>query len=59
VVPVLTKSDKLSRQAAISRSKRIQKSLATYLDEKPVVFSSKTRMGRDEVWEKINRAIGL
>ncbi|MGD8230092.1 MAG: ribosome biogenesis GTP-binding protein YihA/YsxC [Desulfobacteraceae bacterium] len=58
-IVVLTKSDKLSRQKAISRVKQIGNQLEEITPEKPTLFSAKTRKGREEIWEKINRAINI
>jgi len=56
-IVVLTKSDKLSRQKSISRAKQIENQLQEITSDKPILFSAKTREGREEIWEKINRAI--
>jgi GTP-binding protein len=56
-IVVLTKVDKLSRQKSISRAKQIGNQLQELTPEKPTPFSAKTREGREEIWEKINRAI--
>jgi GTP-binding protein len=55
---VLTKADKLSRQKSISRAKQIGNQLQQITSEEPTLFSAKTREGREEIWEKINQAIG-
>jgi GTP-binding protein len=55
---VLTKADKLSRNRIAPRAKEIMEHLRKVTDESPVVFSAKTRIGRDEVWEKIDKVIG-
>ena len=56
-IVVLTKVDKLSRQKSISRAKQIGNQLQELTPEKSTPFSAKTREGREEIWEKINRAI--
>jgi len=58
VILVLTKTDKLSKTQNISRTKRIDSQLAGLFSERPVLFSSKTRVGREEIWRKINGFIG-
>jgi GTP-binding protein len=54
---VLTKADKLSRPKSISRAKQIGSQLKEISTERPTIFSAKTREGREEIWEKINRVI--
>jgi GTP-binding protein len=56
-IPVLTKADKLSRQSAGQRAGMIAKSLASLTAQVPVLFSSKTRAGRDDIWKRIKSAI--
>jgi GTP-binding protein len=56
---VLTKADKLSRHRSISRAKQIGNQLKAITSEKPTLFSAKTREGREEIWERINRAIEI
>ena len=56
---VLTKADKLSRHQSISRAKLIGSQLAEISPDMPTAFSSKTREGRGEIWEKINRVIEI
>ncbi len=58
VILVLTKTDKLSKNQNISRGKRIGIQLEGFSKDKPVMFSSKTRVGREKIWEKINGIIG-
>lgn len=53
-VPVLTKADKLSRQQTRIRAKRINDHLKELCDSQPIVFSAKSRIGRDEIWGKID-----
>ena len=55
VIIVLTKADKLSRHQAGSRAKLIEGQLAEFAADRPVIYSSKTREGREEIWKKINR----
>ncbi len=57
-IVVLTKADKLSKNKCIARAKQIESQLQEITSEKPTLFSAKTGEGREEIWEKINRAIG-
>ena len=52
---VLTKADKLSRQKVIERTKVIHKELIKISPQKPIIFSAKSREGRDEIWDRILR----
>jgi GTP-binding protein len=54
VIPVLTKADKLSRQQAARRATQLKGILKEICPTEPIVFSAKTREGRDEIWERIN-----
>jgi GTP-binding protein len=56
---VLTKADKLSRQQVMQRSQTITKDLGSYASYSPAVFSARTGMGREAVWEKLENAIKL
>jgi GTP-binding protein len=56
-IPVLTKADKLSRQQTLTRSSLINNQIAERALIRPIVFSAKTRQGRDEIWEKIDDVI--
>jgi len=56
---VLTKADKLSRQQAKKRAGLIAGQLAGISPDGPVVFSAKTRQGKDEIWERMREAAGL
>ena len=58
-IVVLTKSDKLSRHKSISRAKQIENQLQEITSDKPILFSAKTGEGREDIWEKINRAIEI
>jgi GTP-binding protein len=58
-IVVLTKTDKVTRTQALSRLKLIMESLKGILPESPVIFSAKTRLGREEVWDRIVRATGI
>lgn len=53
VILVLTKSDKLSKSRSIEMTKRIGSQLEGFLSDKPIIFSSKTKVGKEEIWGKI------
>lgn len=55
---VLTKSDKFTRSASLSRQAALAKNLGLARQDL-VLFSSKTRQGRDGVWERILAVTGL
>ncbi len=54
---VLTKADKVSRQKALAHAKIIDRQLRKFSASASVVFSAKTRQGREEVWEEIRKVI--
>ena len=58
-IVILTKADKLSRNQAFSRSKNLGKDLENYLIGKPIIFSARTRQGREEIWERVEEIIGI
>jgi GTP-binding protein len=53
-IPVLTKSDKLSRQKAARRAEVLSASLEPYHVVPLILFSAKTRVGRQAIWQRIN-----
>lgn len=55
---VLTKSDKLSRQQSLIRATKIRDQLKEVVPVAPVVFSSRTREGREEIWKRIRQITG-
>ncbi len=55
-IVVLTKADKISRQQAKKRANLIIKGLKAVSFSAPVIFSSHTRQGVEELWGKINAA---
>jgi GTP-binding protein len=59
VILALTKADKISRQQAKTQAGRIFQACSSYSPLGPVLFSSKTRAGRGELWEHIGRAAGV
>ncbi len=56
-VTVLTKADKLSRQQALARARLIAGELGTTINGTPIIFSAKTREGKDEIWAAIEKSI--
>ena len=52
---VLTKADKLSRQQAGKQADLIGRQFKEICPATPTVFSARTRQGREEIWESINR----
>ena len=55
---ILTKSDKLSKIKQKNQHLSIAKALSVYQEEL-ILFSAKSRMGRDNVWDAIGRLIGF
>ncbi|MEN6423523.1 MAG: ribosome biogenesis GTP-binding protein YihA/YsxC [Smithella sp.] len=47
---VLTKTDKLSNNQAIARKRAIEKNLGVPAERKPILFSAKTKKGKDDIW---------
>jgi len=58
-IGVLTKADKVSRQEARNRADRIAKALTGLVPRDPIIFSAKTRQGREDIWKQIRAAAGL
>jgi GTP-binding protein len=56
---VLTKADKISRQQAKNRAGLIGGQLAGISPDEPIVFSAKTRLGREEIWKRVRAVAGL
>jgi GTP-binding protein len=56
-IPVLTKADKVSRQQALKQAQLISRQLSETSSAGLTLFSSKTRQGREEIWERIQRSI--
>ncbi len=56
-IVILTKADKVSRNQAFSRAKTISKKLDPYQVDQPVIFSARTRQGREEIWECLEEII--
>lgn len=57
-ITVLTKADKIPRQQAMTRAHNIGRQFEDISSTAPMVFSAKTRQGRNEIWEKIIRITG-
>ncbi len=55
---VLTKIDKLSRSKRAAQAAGLARQLADLAPDRPVLFSAKTREGREEVWRRIDEAVG-
>ena len=55
---VATKADKLNRHQSILRAKKMGAHLAGISEDSPTIFSAKTRQGREDLWEKMEKAIG-
>lgn len=55
---VLTKVDKVSRSQRLSRSTSIAKGLEGMVPERPVLFSARTREGKEEIWKRIGLLTG-
>jgi GTP-binding protein len=53
---VLTKSDKLSKNKQITQRKAIADALGVPKEE-PIPFSAKSRMGKDDLWDALERLI--
>ncbi|MBI5895670.1 MAG: YihA family ribosome biogenesis GTP-binding protein [Desulfobacterales bacterium] len=56
-VPVLTKADKLSKTEQIKQRKRIAEALERTV-ESLILFSAKTKMGRETIWLQLENLIG-
>ncbi|MRR15834.1 MAG: YihA family ribosome biogenesis GTP-binding protein [Deltaproteobacteria bacterium] len=50
---VLTKTDKLSNNQAIVRKRLIEKALEAAVHQRAVLFSAKTKKGKEELWQMI------
>ena len=55
---VLTKIDKLSRSKRAAQAASLARQLADLAPDRPILFSAKTREGREEVWRRIDEAVG-
>ncbi|MGA8180353.1 MAG: ribosome biogenesis GTP-binding protein YihA/YsxC [Desulfobacterales bacterium] len=53
---VLTKSDKLSKNRQINQRKAIADALGVPKEE-PILFSAKSRMGKDDLWDALEQLI--
>jgi GTP-binding protein len=54
---VLTKTDKLSRGKATARAKVLSDQLKEITPGRPILFSARTKKGREEIWKEINNLI--
>ena len=57
-IVVLTKVDKLSRSRSLQRASEIAARLEPICPSDPVLFSAKTRGGREEIWRLIKEVAG-
>ncbi len=55
---VLTKSDKLSKNKQTTQKKTIADALGVP-KEQPILFSAKSRMGKDDLWDALEELIGV
>jgi GTP-binding protein len=55
---VLTKSDKLSKNKQTNQKKTIADALSVP-KEQPILFSAKSRMGKDDLWDALEGLIGV
>jgi GTP-binding protein len=55
---VLTKSDKLSKNKQITQRRAIADALGVPIEE-PILFSAKSRMGKDDLWDALERLIDV
>ena len=51
---ILTKSDKLSNNQAITRARLIEKNLHLSTSIKPILFSAKTQKGKSDIWQVLD-----
>jgi GTP-binding protein len=58
-IPVLTKTDKVSKSQARLRAAEIACRLEPICSARPIAFSARTRDGREEIWESIRRSTGI
>jgi GTP-binding protein len=58
-ISVLTKADKLSRQKARARAGKIGRQLEDLSTAGPILFSAKTRQGREEIWKIMRQIAGI
>lgn len=56
-IVILTKADKVSRNQAFSRAKNIGRDLEAYKIDSPIIFSARTRQGREAIWERVEEII--
>ncbi|MBW2093409.1 MAG: YihA family ribosome biogenesis GTP-binding protein [Deltaproteobacteria bacterium] len=59
IILTLTKADKMSKQQARTQAGKIAAACDMYAPLGPVLFSSKTRRGRDELWKHITETAGI
>lgn len=54
---VLTKTDKLSNNQALVRARAILQQLKTPDDSRPILFSAKTKRGKNEIWQVFDKLL--
>ena len=52
---ILTKVDKLSKNKVTGRASALWSELKKLTSERPILFSAKSRQGKEEVWERIRQ----
>lgn len=57
LIPVFTKADKLTKQKRAARLKELNKNFSIISPETPILFSARTREGREEIWKRIEEAV--
>jgi len=55
---ILTKTDKLSNNQAISRRQAIVRVVQNSGFARPILFSAKTQKGKDEIWQVLDEHLG-
>jgi len=51
---VLTKTDKLSNNQALNQKRLIEKELGDSIRNRTILFSAKTRRGKEELWQRLD-----
>ncbi|NLA75283.1 MAG: YihA family ribosome biogenesis GTP-binding protein [Deltaproteobacteria bacterium] len=57
IIPILTKVDKLNRRERESRTERLENAVADLNIDNPILFSARTREGKDVIWKRIEEAL--
>ncbi len=56
---VLTKTDKLSNNQALNQKRLIEKELGGSVRNRTILFSAKTRRGKEELWQRLDDHISF